>query len=325
MSMKILFFGDGQWAAGSLRRLIARRWNIGAVVLRRQPSGEALGEVARQFGLPVLQPGHVNSPEFLEIVRSFGPDLNVSVSYDQIVRRPLLDAAPRGFVNFHAGKLPFYRGKNVINWALINGETEIGMTGHYMDEGIDTGDIVLQRTLPIEWTDTYGDVLDRVVDAFPDLVETTLTMIAEESVQRRPQAHLPGTYFAARREGDEWLDWSDTSRNLHNKVRAITRPGPGARTMLGGTPFLIWRAYWDPSWPGYLATPGEVVGRSADGAFVKTGDSTLLVLEAAAPGRPAAAPPWPPGTRLASGSDLTAALSKRVRVLEEELLSRKAP
>src|SRR5262249_3537256 len=325
MSMKILFFGDGQWAAVSLRRLIARRWNVGAVVLRRQPSGEALGEAARQFGLPVLQPGRVNSPEFLEIVRSFGPDLSVSVSYDQIVHKPLLDSAPLGFVNFHAGKLPLYRGKNVINWALINGETEIGVTGHYMDEGIDTGDIVLQRTLPIEWTDTYGDVLDRVVAAFPDLVETTLTMIAEGTARRRPQAHLAGTYYAGRREGDEWLDWSDTSRNLHNKVRAITRPGPGARTILPAQTFLIWRAYWAPAWPPYVTTPGEVVGRRGDGVFVKTGDSVLLVQECATPGRPGAPPAWPLGTRLGSGSDVTAALFRRVRVLEEELLSRKAP
>ena len=322
--MKILFFGDGLWAANSLRRIVASGWSVGAVVLRRQPSGEALAEAARQFDLQVLKPGNVNSPEFLEIVRAFAPDLNVSVSYDQIVRRPLLDTAPLGFINFHAGKLPFYRGKNVVNWALINGETEIGITGHYMDEGIDTGDIVLQRTLPIGWTDTYGDVLDRVVDAFPDLVETTLAMIASGSAVRRRQSHLPGTYFAARREGDEWLDWSDSSRNLHNKVRAITRPGPGARTLSAGQPFIIWRAFWEPTWPGYLATPGEVVGRNSEGVFVKTGDSTLLILEVGVPGRPSDVPAWPPGTRLASGSDPTAPLSRRIRVLEEELLSRKS-
>jgi methionyl-tRNA formyltransferase len=323
--VKILFFGDGAWAANSLRLIAARPWTIGAVVLRRQPSSGALAEAARDLGLPVLQPRDVNSAEFLDIVRSFAPDLNVSVSYDQIVRRPLLEAAPLGFVNFHAGKLPSYRGKNVVNWALINGETEIGVTGHYMDEGIDTGDILLQRTLPIGWTDTYGDVLDRVVAAFPDLVETALAMIADGVAVRRPQAHLPGTYFAARREGDEWLDWSDTSRHLHNKVRAIARPGPGALTLVGGQPVVVWRAHWDPTGPNYLATPGEVVGRRADGVFVKTGDSTLLVLEAGATGRPGGIPAWPAGTRLGAGPDAVPTLLRRVRVLEEELLSRRTP
>jgi methionyl-tRNA formyltransferase len=321
--VKILFFGDGAWAADSLRRLVANPWTVLAVVLRRHPSSESLEIAARDLGLPVLQPGNVNSPEFLEIVRSFAPDLNVSVSYDQIVRRPLLESAPLGFVNFHAGKLPRYRGKNVVNWALINGETEIGITGHYMDEGIDTGDILLQRTLPIGWTDTYGDVLDRVVAAFPDLVERALGMIADGTATRRPQAHLPGTYFAARRDGDEWLDWSDTSRHLHNKVRAITRPGPGALTLHEGEPVVIWRAHWDPAWPSYLATPGEVVGRRDDGVMVKTGDSTLLVLEAGVPGGPGSVPGWPPGTRLGLGADAVPALLKRIRALEEELLSRR--
>jgi methionyl-tRNA formyltransferase len=320
--LRLLFFGDGAWAANSLEA-IAPRWTVCAVVLRRRPSCDALAETARELGLPVLQPGNVNSPEFLEIVRSFGPDLNVSVSYDQIVRRQLLEAAPLGFINFHAGKLPQYRGKNVVNWALINGETEIGITGHFMDEGIDTGDIILQRTLPIGWTDTYGDVLDRVVAAFPDLVETALAMIAGGTAVRHPQAQLPGTYFAARKEGDEWLDWSDTSRHLHNKVRAITRPGPGALTLLGGQPVVIWRAHWDPAWPSYLATPGEVVGRRDDGVIVKTGDSTLLILEAGVPGGPGGVPGWPPGTRLGIQTDAVAALLQRIRTLEEELLSRR--
>ena len=323
--MRLLFFGDGQWAAVSLRRIAARPWSVAAVVLRRRPSSEALAEAARELALPILQPGNVNSPEFLEIVRSFGPDLNVSVSYDQIVRRPLLEAAPRGFINFHAGKLPHYRGKNVVNWALINGETEIGITGHFMDEGIDTGDIILQRTVPVGWIDTYGDILDRVVAAFPDLVEATLGMIADDTAVRRRQAHLPGTYFAARREGDESLDWSDTSRNLHNKVRAITRPGPGALTLLGDAPIIVWRALWDPSWPAYLATPGEVVGRREDGVIVKTGDSTLLVLEAGVAGGPGGVPAWPPGTRLGRGADTVPALLQRIRALEEELMSRRTP
>ncbi len=322
--MRLLFFGDGAWAANSLRRLAARPWPVAAVVLRCRPSGEALSDAAHALGLPTLQPANVNSPEFLEIVRSFHPDLNVSVSYDQIVRRPLLEAAPLGFVNFHAGKLPFYRGRNVINWALVNGETEIGITGHFMDEGIDTGDILLQRTLPIGWTDTYGDVLDRVVAAFPDLVEDTLETIANRTAVRRPQAHLPGTYFAARREGDEWLDWSDTSRNLHNKVRAISRPGPGARTALDGDPVLVWRALWEPSWPAYIATPGEVVGRRADGVIVKTGDSTLLLCEAGSPGRAGAVPTWPTGARFASRPDGVTIGHRLVRNVVEEIGSRRA-
>ena len=297
--MRILFFGDGAWAANSLWRLRREGHEVLAVVARRRPSTGELAETARSLGLKFLQPENANSPEFVAVVRGFAPELNLSVSYDQIVRRPLLESAPLGFVNFHAGKLPFYRGRNVVNWALINGETEIGLTAHYMDEGIDTGDVLLQRTLPIGWTDTYGDLLARVVEAFPDLVSEAVRMIAENRVVRRPQAHLPGTYFAGRGPGDEWLDWSDTSRNLHNKIRAITRPGPGARSRAGDKAVLIWRALWEPSWPMYVATPGQVVGRDRDrGVFVKTGDSTLLVTEVEETSGTVGRPNWPIGTRL---------------------------
>ncbi|MGZ5488958.1 MAG: methionyl-tRNA formyltransferase, partial [Candidatus Aminicenantales bacterium] len=229
-------------------------------------------------------------------------------------------AAPLGFVNFHAGKLPNYRGRNVVNWALINGETEIGLTAHFMDEGIDTGDILLQKTLPILWTDTYGDLLARVVEAFPDLVSDAVRMSAEGRVVRRPQAHLPGTYFAGRGEGDEWLDWSDTSLHLYNKIRAISRPAPGARTRIGRSTVVVWRAEYDPAWPKYVATPGQVVGRVPDeGVFVKTGDSTLLVKEVEEAPGVVGRPSWPIGARL--GWQVTPALE----ALRTELEAQKGP
>jgi methionyl-tRNA formyltransferase len=324
--VKLVYFGDGSWAANSLRRLSQDGHDILAVVVRRRPSTEELAETARTLKLPLLQPPDANSPEFVAVVRGLTPELNLSISYDQIVRRPLLESAPKGFVNFHAGKLPNYRGRNVVNWALINGETEIGVTAHFMDEGIDTGDIVLQRTLPIGWTETYGDVLARVVSAFPDLVSDAVAEIARGAVSRRPQAHLTGTYFGGRGPGDEWLDWADTSRNLHNKVRAISLPGPGARTRVSGKSVLIWRAFWDPSWPRYLATPGQVVGRKkGEGVLVKTGDSTLLVTEVQEEDGIASRPSWPIGTRLEAppGADLES-LQSELEALRRRVEARRS-
>jgi methionyl-tRNA formyltransferase len=254
--------------------------------------------MVRALGLPLLQPSNVNSIDFVNKVKSLTPDLSLSISYNQILRRPIIETASLGFLNFHAGKLPYYRGRNVINWAIINGEREIGMTAHFVDEGIDTGDIILQRTLPIEWTDTYGDVLRRVVEAFPDLVIDAVGLIASGQPKRIQQADHPGTYFPGREEGDEWLDWSDDSFNLYNKIRAITRPGPGARTLLENKVVRVWRAFYDPSWPKYMATPGQVVGCRDDGVLVKTGDSTILVQEIQIDHEPCATPSWRIGTRL---------------------------
>ncbi len=137
--------------------------------------------------MPVLQPNMPNGDEFLATMKALAPDLALSISYDRILRRPLLELPRLGCLNIHAGRLPEYRGRNVINWAILNGETEIGVTAHMMDEGIDTGDILLQRMLPIHWTDTYGEVLGRVVDSIPDLVSDAVRGLAEGTATRRPQ------------------------------------------------------------------------------------------------------------------------------------------
>lgn len=298
--LRLVLFGDGAWAASALRRLHRGPHRILGVFLRHEPSDASLSDAAAACGIPVHQPPAVNATVVIEDLRRLEPDLGLSVAYNQIFRRALLEVPRLGILNFHAGLLPFYRGRNVINWAILNGERELGMTAHYVDEGIDTGDIVLQRHLPIGWTDTYGDVLSRAVESMPDLVEDAVRLVAEDTVVRCPQPEV-GTYFAGRGEGDEWLDWSETAVNLHNKVRAITRPGPGARTSVDGEMVVVWRAFCDPAWPKYQATPGQVVGRRQDGILVKTGDSVLLVQEVQFPSKASTRPSWPIGTRLGAG------------------------
>ena len=276
--LSIAYFGDGLWAAKCLEQLLDEGHQVLAVILRRKPSDNTLAELTSNIGIPVRAPDRVNAPEFVNWVRSLRPDLNISMSYDQILRRPIIESAPLGFINCHAGKLPYYRGRNVINWAIINNEQEIGLTIHYMDEGVDTGDIILQRVLPISWDDTYGTVLEKVQEALPGLLAEAVKLIEKNEVHRQPQAHLEGTYFSTRIPGDEWIDWHDTSLNIYNKIRAITHPGPGVRTVLGDRTLIIWRARYDPSWPKYIATPGEVVGVvPGQGVKVKTGDSTLIL------------------------------------------------
>jgi methionyl-tRNA formyltransferase len=296
--LRIALFGDGAWAADTATRLAEAGHCLAVVVLRRRPTGPELAARARQLGAPLLQPDDVNSQATVASLRAFAPDLGVSVAYDQILRRGILALPRLGCINAHAGKLPAYRGRNVINWAIINGETELGLTTHVVDEGIDTGPILGQCTVPIGWTDTYGAVLARAVQVLPGLVEETVASLARGEASPRPQLER-GTYFPGRREGDEWIDWSATSARLHNLVRAITRPGPGALTALDGQAVRIWRAYWDPAWPRYLATPGAVVGREPGrGMLVKTGDSTLLVTEVQVGDSAPAMPHWQVGTRL---------------------------
>lgn len=318
---RIALFGDGPWAARSLERLAAEGYPIVGVIERVRPSDTSTSDVSRALGVPVLRPVKASAPELIARFAELGAELGLSISYNQILRRALLDVPRLGVVNFHAGMLPRYRGRNVINWAIINGEEEIGITAHQVDEGIDTGAIVLQRALPIRWTDTYGDVLRRVVDAFPALVSDAVRLVASGEAVPVPQDEGAATYFGGREEGDEWLDWSATSRELHNKIRAIAHPGPGARTLVGDRLVTIWRAYYDPAWPVYTATPGQVVGRAADGAaIVKTGDSTIRVEEVQYEGEESGAPRWRIGTRLGVNPTLALlALRAELAALERSM------
>ena len=309
--MRLVFFGDGPWATASLERLLKDGHSVLLTVLRSRPSDQSLEVAARSAGIEIVQATDAAASDFVARVGRHAPDLGISVSYDQILRPELIGLPRLGFINFHAGMLPRYRGRNVINWAIINNEKEIGVTAHFIDAGIDTGDIILQRKLPILWEDDYASVLTRVTHAMPDIVSDAVSIFDAGTVVRTRQDDIVATYFSARREGDEWIDWRDTSLDIYNKIRAIAAPGPGARTLCDRKLLLIWKTRYDPAWPKYMATPGEVIGRSpGEGAIVKTGDSTLLISAAQFPGAQPFSPKWPIGTRLGiSYADIVSAIT----------------
>jgi len=316
--MRLSYFGDGPWGGAVLQRLYDDGHDICAVVVRASPSDQSCQTVAQNLSIPVFSWPKVNAPEVQETVRSWQCDLAVSMSYDQIIREPLLSVPTLGFINGHAGLLPRYRGRSVINWAIINGETEIGVTIHQLDEGIDTGDVLLQERVPIGWEDDYGTMIPKVAARFPDLMSRTVHGLEVGELEPRPHPAM-GTYYPLRGPGDEWLDWSANSESLYNKVRGLTRPGPGARTTLDGTEVIVWGARYDSSWPEYRANPGQVSGRGEMGWFVKTGDSLVEITEyeIASTGE---TPPLRIGTRFdADLLKLVYALRQRVAELEYEI------
>lgn len=189
--MKIGFFGDGPWAERALLPLAQdARYTIVFVAVRASRPDSKLIEMARTRGIPLLCPASVNSDESLAEIGGFGADLHVSMSYDQILRERLLSLPPRGTLNCHAGALPFYRGRNPLTWAIINGEAEFGVTVHWVDLGIDTGDIVLQIKTPIKPVDTYATLLASaeelcayaLVQAISDVYEGTDRRIVQATI-----------------------------------------------------------------------------------------------------------------------------------------------
>lgn len=302
--MRVLLLGDGEWATRTLDRLLADDHEIPRVITRRDPSGEGFQDRAREADIPVSQPRDINGDEIAETIAKDGPDLGLSVSYDQIIGPDLLEIPEEGFINAHAGALPRYRGRSVLNWALLNGEDEIGLTIHELDEGIDTGPILLQRTLPVSRTDTYADVLEKARNELPQLAAEAVERLAAGKVDRRSQNDTEATYFPARGPGDEWIDWAWSSERIYNKIRALTDPGPGARTRWRDRTMILWEATFNPSWPEFRGHPGQVIGRQEEGVLVKTGDSYIRiekVEEENSPGR--YRPDFKPGDRIGADTN----------------------
>lgn len=282
--MKIGYFADGPWAHKALDRILDdSRLEVVFIVARYDTADPVLRRYAEAIGIPFYLHPDVNSLDFIQSIERHQPDLLVSMSFNQILKKQIITAAPLGFINCHAGALPFYRGRNILNWALINGEEQFGVTVHYVDEGIDTGDIILQRFAPITSNDDYGTLLTKAIDLCAELLPEALVLIAEGKASRIRQdsIHPVGFYCSQRRDGDEWIDWSLPSMRIHNLIRGISRPGPGARSIWNGTTVAILKSALIDAAPNYIDRPGTIVGRDENGVTVKTGDSTIRLLQVA--------------------------------------------
>ena len=279
------YFGDGPWSHRALHTLLADpRFRLAFVVARFSRDEPTLRALAEAAGVPFLRPENVNSDAFLETVAPLAADLFVSMSYDQIFRGRLIRLPQLGVVNCHAGELPRYRGRNVLNWAIINGEDHFGVSVHYIDEGIDTGDLIRQRRVPIAPEDTYREVLEKAFVACAETLHAALGDIAEGRVTRTSQTG-PGFYCGMRRGGDEWLEWTWPAKRIHDFIRGIALPAPGARTVLqnskGDVQLAVLRSRLVRDAPAYYGTPGEVIAVRSEGVVVKTGDSCLEIHEVA--------------------------------------------
>lgn len=276
--LRIGYFADGPWSHKALEELLSLDFcKVLFIVPRFDTQDPILRKYASQLKIPFLPIEDVNSYGALKILEEFNANLFVSMSFNQIIKRQLLDLPSYGFINCHAGALPFYRGRNPLNWALINGEETFGVTVHYIDEGIDTGDIITQIISNISDDDDYRTLLEKAITNCALAIRRAVVEIAFGTVKRLKQSDICeyGFYCGVRRQGDESVDWSLSSQRIHNFIRALTLPGPGARTSVGDEHWAVLRSRLLAGAPQYICTAGEVVGKDEHGVFVKTGDSIL--------------------------------------------------
>ena len=280
--MKVGFFGDGRWAYNSLKALLKNKnMNIKFVALRKNNPDQSLIKLAKQKKLKFYIFKNVNNNFTFNIIKKMKIDIIVSVSYNQIFKKKLIDHLKLGIINFHAGNLPFYRGRSPLNWAIINGEKFFGITVHYVNEGIDTGDIILQKKFLINDNDDFKSILTKVYKECPKILMKSLQLIKNNKVKRVKQNNLSkkGSYFRKRLLGDENIDWNKSSREICCFIRGLCKPGVMARSFINNKEIKINKVYKKFKSSSKRILPGTIIKVFKRSFFVKTGNSSIGVKE----------------------------------------------
>ena len=245
---------------------------------------ESVAKIAAQHGIPFITPEDPNTPDLIERIRSLAPDFFFSFYYRRMLSPALLAIPPRGAFNMHGSLLPKYRGRVPINWAVINGETETGATLHYMTAKPDAGDIVGQQAVTIGPDETAAEVFRKVTSAAAAVLDCHLPALVAGTAPRIQQDLAAGGYFGGRKPADGRIDWSTATR-VHNLVRGVAPPYPGAFTSLPGGTLKVYRTRIETTAPSAAAKPALQVRDGVCRAICADG-SALQLLEMEFEGKP---------------------------------------
>ncbi|MGQ9669513.1 MAG: methionyl-tRNA formyltransferase [Desulfosoma sp.] len=281
--MRLIVIGQAPFGRDCLQALLDRGEEVvGAMTVPDVPEAKKpnpFKELAVECGLPLLQPRTLKGPEVADWVRDKKPDLFVLVFVTQYMGKDVIDVATHGAINYHPSLLPKYRGGTAIAWAILHGELQTGVTIHYIDDGVDTGDIVLQESVPIAPDDTTASLyFNKLYPLGVKLVPEAVRLIREGKAPRIPQDPRLASFQPALKPKHTAIDWRQGAETIHNLVRGAF-PVPGARALWRGNSLTLLEAAPKPAkiWERPSHAPGEVLAVTADGFTVQTGLGELLV------------------------------------------------
>ncbi|WP_432821822.1 methionyl-tRNA formyltransferase [Trichloromonas sp.] len=280
--------GTPEFALSTLQGLIDFGLNLCAVYTQPdRPKGRGnklapppVKELALKYDIPVYQPVKLRDPAVVEELRQLAPDLIVVVAFGQILPKSVLEIPQYGCINVHASLLPRYRGAAPINKAIVDGESETGVTTMYMDVGLDTGDMLIKRTTPIGDLETAGELYVRLAQIGREAMEETLRQLCAGTLVAEKQDDALTNYAPMMKKEDGCIDWTRSARQIHNQVRGLD-PWPGAYTTLQGEVLKIAKTAVEAG----SGTPGSVLSAAADGVRIACGDGILRVGELQLPGK----------------------------------------
>lgn len=287
-----MFMGTPEFAVPCLEMLVRDGYNVSAVVTqpdKQRGRGNKVSycevkECALSHNIGVLQPDKVkNNLEFIEKVKEIAPDVIVTCAYGKILPKTVLDIPRFGCINVHASLLPRYRGASPINKAIIDGEKETGVTTMYTDIGMDTGDILLARSVPIDDNMTAGELHDVLSRLGADVLKDTLVKLKNNELVRIPQDESKCSYAGMMDKYTGRIDWKCRSWVIHNLVRG-TNPWPGAYTYYKDTKLKIWETTVVDVKKD-LDAPGKIISVSKEGIDVATQDGIVRILKLQAPSK----------------------------------------
>lgn len=284
LPLRILFMGTPDFAATTLQALLDGPDRVVAVVTQPdRPKGRGkkltpppVKVLAEQAGLPVLQPTKIKTEEFRDELRSYKPDVVVVTAYGRILPPALLELAPHGCINVHGSLLPAHRGAAPIQWAVINGDSETGVTIMQMDEGMDTGDILLKAAITPDKDETAGSLFPKLAVLGGKTLLTALDLLKQGKLTATPQDDALATVAPMLKKEDGRIDWQKTAREIHCLIRGLD-PWPSAYGFIDGQRFRLFS-------PEVLhqdseAEPGTLLKADKRGLLIATGRDCLLVKE----------------------------------------------
>ena len=276
---RIVFFGYSEVGYACLSLLIERGDNVVALITHEDNPSEKIwfktpAVAAKEKGIPVFTPESVNTPEWREKIAAMQPDLILSVYYRHMIGTKILVLPPLGAWNMHGSLLPRYRGRAPINWAVLHGESRIGMTLHRMVKSADAGAVVDQAGVELGPRDTAEQAFRKVLPCARTVLARQIGALLAGTASETPQDEAQANYFSGRKPEDGRIVWAQTSGQIFNLIRAVTDPYPGAFVDVGPARLMVWWAETDSlSTHGRRGAPGEVL--TVAPLVVATGDGAL--------------------------------------------------
>lgn len=285
--MRVVFMGSPDFAVPPLQALLDHH-DVALVLTQpdkragrgKRMSAPPVKEVAVAAGVPVLQPASARRPEVVAALRETGAELGVVVAYGKILPRDVLEAFPRGCINVHGSLLPRYRGAAPIQWAILRGETETGVTIMQLDEGMDTGPMLCKRSMAIAPDDTAGTLFQRMAPLGAELLIEAMDGLTRGTLAPEAQDPDQATYAPMLKKEDGAVDWTRSAVAVRDHIRGMD-PWPGAFTALGETRLRVFL----PACVQGQGQPGEVLGVDERGLAVACGEGAVAIAAVQAPGK----------------------------------------